>query len=986
MSLSQRLRSWIVLATALYVHAMPRASAQDAGEAFFESRIRPILVEHCYPCHSGTKTNGSLALDHRDGTLRGGESGPAIVAGDPDASLLIQAVRRQGLEMPPDRALPADQVELLAEWVRRGAPDPRIAETKLGGMSLEAAKHWWALQSLPHPEPDFGPASIDAAIERQCAAHSLSLSPPADKRPWIRRVTYDLTGLPPTWQQVCEFLADESPEAYAKVVDRLLDSPEYGVHWGRHWLDVVRYADTAGENTDRPLVHAWRYRNWVIDAFQRDLPFDRMIRLQIAGDTFSSEPDSPQRAEGIIATGYLAIARRFGHDIDKDIHLTLEDAIDNIGKSFLGMTVGCARCHDHKYDPVTAQDYYALYGILASSKFSFPGCEPKGQPRDMVPISSPAEIEAIMQPYRERVAAIEAEKQRRAAATEGTRNLWKNLPSPPALLASAHVAEGASVELSSVSPNLENVAVRAGDVLQLSILPNGNHGADTTLVDWTIEEVDGNQRRWSTSQLIDGFLEANPRATACLPDADAPASESTAHWCYFESTDGPAFLNEKRTANGGSDAIASWSLGSEPSAFVNRSESAVNVWTALPARSLFLHPGPNRNVTLAWVSPCDTTVRLRGRVADAHPAALDGAAFKIEHVAAPELGKSLLEMGQLQTAPLDSAGPEPQLPMAYAVVEGTPGNAKLHLRGDPEKPGPEIPRGFLTALGGQSLADPSASGRRELADWIAEHPLTARVMVNRIWQWHFGAGLVRTANDFGSRGEPPTHPELLDQLAAQFVANGYRIKPLHRALLLSRAYRRSCEPTSEALAKDPDNRWWSHFSRRRLSAEEIRDSLLVASDQLDRSPAQGHPFPPESSWTFTQHDPFNAVYETQRRSVYLMVQRQRRHPFLALFDGADPNASTPVRSASTVPTQALYFLNDPAVHRLTQTAVDSLSATTEPALRLTELYHRFLQRDPTAAEMARLQRFLAEYPGPEPERWGAVARILFASNESLYID
>jgi hypothetical protein len=361
-------------------------------------------------------------------------------------------------------------------------------------------------------------------------------------------------------------------------------------------------------------------------------------------------------------------------------------------------------------------------------------------------------------------------------------------------------------------------------------------------------------------------------------------------------------------------------------------------------------------------------------------------AFKIEHVAAPELGKSLLEMGRLQTAPLDSAGPEPKLPMAYAVVEGTPANAKLHLRGDPEKPGPEIPRGFLTALGGQSLADPSASGRRELADWIAEHPLAARVMVNRVWQWHFGAGLVRTANDFGSRGEPPTHPELLDQLAAQFVANGYRIKPLHRALLLSRAYQRSCEPSSEALANDPENRWCSHFSRRRLSAEEIRDSLLVASDQLDRSPAQGHPFPPEASWTFTQHDPFNAVYETQRRSVYLMVQRQRRHPFLALFDGADPNASTPVRSASTVPTQALYFLNDPAVHRLTQTAVDSLPAATEPALRLTELYHRFLQRDPTAAEMVRLQRFLSEYPGPEPERWGAVARILFASNESLYID
>ena len=461
-----------------------------------------------------------------------------------------------------------------------------------------------------------------------------------------------------------------------------------------------------------------------------------------------------------MATGYLAIARRFGHDIDKDVHLMHEDVIDNLGKNFLGITIGCARCHDHKYDPVSARDYYALYGIFDSSRFSFPGCEPKGQPRDLVPLVPPEEIDAVMTPWRERKAAYDA--------------------------------------------------------------------------------------------------------------AVAAAKEKSA---------------------------------------------------------------------------------------DATPEILP-----------PEPGL------------------EPVIPVAYAVVEGRPHDVPLQQRGEPEKPGEVVPRRWLEVFGGTPVPADAGSGRRELANWIATSPLAARVIVNRVWQWHFGAGLVRTPNDFGARGEPPTHPELLEALAAGFVAEGGRLKPLHRVIMATRAYRRESAASSGLVAADPENRLLARFQRRRLTAEEIRDSLLVASAELDRSPGAGHPFPPESTWKFSQHAPFSAVYDTPRRSAFLMVQRQRRHPFLALFDGADPNASTPVRQTTTVPTQALYFLNDPFFHEQAAGLARRLGGVPDEAARIAAGYSIAYQRPPSPAETERAARFIAAYPGTADDRWAAWARVLLASNEFLHVD
>ncbi|MCA9055878.1 MAG: DUF1549 domain-containing protein, partial [Planctomycetaceae bacterium] len=304
-----------------------------ADDDFFEKSVRPLLINRCYACHAGEKAGGGLSLETRAGWQRGGESGPAIVAGHPEESLLIEAIRYQSLEMPPPDAggkLSDDEISILTRWVELGAPDPRDGTERLGGMSREAAAAWWAFQPLPEVTASPTPDEIDALLDREIVARQLTRAQPADKRTLLRRVTYDLTGLPPTADEMAAFLADDSPEAFAHVVDRLLAMPQYGEHWGRHWLDVVRYADTAGENTDRPLPHAWRYRNWVIDSLNADLSYDQFVRLQLCGDLITGGQSAEEHAAGIVATGYLAIARRFGHDIDKDMHLTCEDVIDNL--------------------------------------------------------------------------------------------------------------------------------------------------------------------------------------------------------------------------------------------------------------------------------------------------------------------------------------------------------------------------------------------------------------------------------------------------------------------------------------------------------------------------------------------------------------------------------------------------------------------------------------------------------------------------------
>lgn len=961
--------------------AAPIPPADAAAAEHFEKHVRPILIRRCYECHSGVNAKGGLLLDTKAGWQRGGDGGPAVVPAKPSESPLVAAIQYEGLEMPPKEKggkLPAEEIAALVKWVETGAFDPREAAAKIGGMTVEQAKTWWSFQPPALAAEPLTSEWIDALLDAELARHGEAPTPPADKRTLLRRAAYDLTGLPPTAEEVERFLADESPDAFAKEVERLLASPQYGEQWGRRWLDVVRYADTAGENTDRPLPHAWRYRNWVFDAFRNDLPYDEFARLQIAGDVLRFRDTPQRRKEGIVATGWLAVARRFGHDIDQDVHLTHEDVLDNLGKNFLGLSIGCARCHDHKYDAVTAADYYALYGILQSTKFAFPGCEPKGRPRDLVPLSSPEEAEAVLRPWKEKAAAYEAEKVRRAALATPPAKLKALAAAATQTLGEGNVGEGKSIELRAADgAPLAEIPLRKHEALQLAVGSNDSHGADSTLVEWTIEEVGGKQRKWSAADLVSNLTEGNPHSAA-----------GDATWCFLETTDGPVFLSEKKESILGNSALRSWSLGSEPSVFVNASRQQVMVWTTLSARTFFVHPGPKRPVAVAWIAPDDGVYRVAGRVADAHPSGSDGVSWKLERIASAEYGQALVATGRALGAALAEPGPPPELPVAYAVVEGTPKAARVQLRGDPEKLGEEVPRRWLSAFGGELVPPEGGSGRRKLAEWVAEHPLAARVMVNRIWQGHFGQGLVRTPNDFGARGDSPSHPELLEALSRAFLDRGRSVKQMHRLMMNTRAYQRSGRRTEALLASDPENRRLGRFARRRLTAEELRDSLLLVGGKLDLRPGEAHPFPPEKQWNYTQHNPFSALYETDKRSVYLMVQRQRRHPFLALFDGADPNASTPVRQSTTAPTQALYFMNDPFFHLQAERFARSLLELPDDAARIDAAYRRLFQRSAAPAERARAEKYLAASAegAPPKEAWASWVRVLLAGNEFSYVD
>ncbi|MFO0907334.1 MAG: DUF1549 domain-containing protein [Isosphaeraceae bacterium] len=614
-------RAWrlaLALGAGLALAFGPTGRAEADGpidEAFFETRVRPILAGTCFRCHGGQKVGGGLRVDGREALLRGGESGAAVELDQADESLLLQAVRRvEGAPaMPPDAPLPPREVEALTAWVRAGAPWPRATAR------FESARHWafQPIRSSAPPrvaDPSWLRTSVDPFIRARQEAARVSPAPEADRRTLIRRLTYDLTGLPPTPDEVAAFERDSSPHAYEALVDRLLASPRYGEHWGRHWLDVVRYADTAGENSDHPLPHAWRYRNWVIQAFNRRLPFDQFLQEQLAGDLLGDDASPGEsHADRVVATGYLALARRFGHDIDKDVHLTYEDAIDTLGKSVLGLTLGCARCHDHKYDPLTTRDYYGLYGIFASTRLSFPGCEPNQQPRDLVPLLTPQEQDRVLGPARRRAAALEAEIKRRTDELSSLgRDLDSRAKAAARLLSQGVVPDSGSRALvDGAAVDLGRIAVRSGDLLLLSVGPRGSHGADSTRVDLTLRELGGN-RAWSTADLVPDLLTGNP---------SRPAAGDRAAWFFLDRQDGLTLLPERVAAIDGRPTLQAWRNGDTPSVFVNTSDQPVSVWTSLPPRAFFLHPGPRGAVALAWAAPGDATLALDGRVADAHPGA-----------------------------------------------------------------------------------------------------------------------------------------------------------------------------------------------------------------------------------------------------------------------------------------------------------------------------------------------------------------------------
>jgi len=802
---------------------------------FFEKKVRPVLMGTCFKCHGGEKINNGLRLDHLTHILKGGDSGPAIVPGHPEKSLLIQAIRRthKDLKMPPKKPLDDRVVADLVQWIKMGASWPETPNSPIDKPKTLPAIDHWSFKPLTHPTPPqskddaWSKTPIDQFILATLKSNNLKPNPPADKRTLIRRATFDLIGLPPTPDEIDAFLTDDSPGAFSKVVERLLASTHYGERWGRHWLDVVRYADTAGDNSDFPIPQLYRYRNYVIDSFNQDKPYNLFVQEQIAGDLMDYG-DENEKHQRIIATGYIALSRRFGSQINNyPQHLTIEDTIDNLGKSFLGLTISCARCHDHKFDPVSMQDYYGLYGFFSSTRYPFPGIELEQAPRDLIPLIPQDQYQAIMKPYREKLAV--------------------------------HDKDINSLEID------KKAAEKKFQQINSNIRKQQAKKTDDTETKTSVEELE--QQKESAQELIDKLR------------------------------------RKIKTAKKNRDNVAK----------------------------------------------------------DA-----------------------------------------PHVELAYAVAEAKPANARLHLRGEPKNLGKEIPRRFLDQLGGQKLPrEVNDSGRLHLARWMTdpENPLTARVMVNRIWQYHFGKAIVQTANNFGNQGKKPTHPQLLDFLAARFIESGWSIKELHRLMMASQTYQLAGADNAPNNRMDPDNQYHWKFDRRRLDAEAIRDAMLAVSGQLDPSPAaEPHPFPPQKGWSFTQHRPFKAVYETNKRSVYLMTQRIKKHPFMAIFDGPDTNAGTAKRTSSITPVQALFMMNDPFVHTQAEKfAQRLLQETPNDDWRIELAFLLALARPPTDQEHRASKKFIHNFinqtnttdiPADKLEQlaWESYARTLLRTNEFIYVD
>lgn len=1026
--MKQRPRAWFfAFAIVLTTIVFPLPVVAQTAEDYFENKVRPLLIEKCLNCHSAQagKTSGGLALDTRVGWQKGGDSGPAIVPNEVDKSLLVKAIRHEdgGPQMPPNDVggkMTPEQIQILEEWIKSGAHDPREEIARLGGVSREEASKWWSFQPLKSsqppdvPEPEWNLSPIDRFIRAEQVKLGFRPVSLADKETLIRRATYDLTGLPPTQNEIQNFLDDNSPEAFAKVVERLLQSPAYGERWGRHWLDVARYADTAGDGADYPVREAVLYRDWVIDAINRDMPFDQFIREQVAGDILANQNPSDDYASRVTATGFLAIGKRYGYAPNPDYqHLDIADAIDSVGRSILGLSLGCARCHDHKYEPVTMVDYYSWYGIFQSSTWSFPGGEEYKKPANFPPLVPPAEVTRLEEDRKSRLTQVE----NRLAELR-----TKKMQSDPTFVAGGVDLDFEKQELDkapggkwfAAGPNFirtesqspfqhvhrtGKLGVRVGSGLPNDgiryVFEQAFNGNDNRKINFTIDfrtPTDADQNGSYRFYLGRGVLAS--QAIEC----SVSASE-------FAIKNGDAWEVVRKLEKG------TWYSLQLELAFSSKRY----------AGSLFsptdLTRFEDKQLNPAWDGVidtffCDGIGHVAGQVPvrDIDNLGMQYSPFLKPGETVPEQNNKKLTDEELKSLDAEIAqtvkdkekvSQEVLYPVAYGISEGKPSNAKIQKRGEPEKLGDEVPRRNLELLGGESVQTPEkSSGRLDLANWLTskDNPLTSRVFVNRVWNWHFGTGIVSTPSDFGMRGDRPTHPELLDWLANDFIESGYSLKHLHRQIMLSRTYQLSSNNNISNVRIDPTNRFYWKHSRHALDAESIRDTMLFLSGNLKTNRPGQHPFPSVESWGFTIHMPFHAVYESDHRSVYLMQQRNRRHPFLALFDSADPNISVADRLPTITPTQTLYLMNSPFVQKQAESfASRLLTEFSDDESRLRFAFVASTSRQPNEESLRESIDFLNRYKKRLSETgtsenkiemvaWTAFAKIILTNNSTLYVD
>jgi hypothetical protein len=868
--------------SSLFVLSLPvggnaQSSAPDAaGIEFFEKKIRPVLTTRCYPCHSAmtTKVQGELHLDSRDGLRKGGNSGSPIVPGDPDTSLLVKALRYTdpSIKMPPGgKPLPPEVIADFEQWIRIGAPDPRTESPK-PKLASNKSRDWWSFKKPVRPAmPVVADAAwvktpIDNFILAKLTDAKLKPSPAAYKRTLIRRASYDLIGLPPTAAEIDAFVKDKSPAAYEKLVDRLLASPRYGERWGRHWMDVARYADTA----DGPsrFAFSYTYRDWVIRAFNQDMPYNEFVKKQIAADQIKLSDKADLAALGFIT---------LGRSVPKGEHDMIDDRIDVITRGLLGMTVTCARCHDHKFDPIPTRDYYSFYGIIANS------IEPVEYPL----LASAEKDSDLVRRYRDgmqrRLKALDDFKTKRHAelVAEFRQASWLSRY----LLAAQKASKMSSAEIEALSRD---------DDFNLYVLRRWRDYLNTSR-----ETKDPVFAPWNAFAAIPaaGFAEKAAQIAKALP-----AGSNVKLVRAFSATP-PASMDD--VAKVYADLLAKYD-----SPGVNTDPAAEALRMTLRAE------GTPTNV------PLIDFIKIRGPGGD------------------DNILRGLEEAIRTWEAELGYRGLAPR---AMALEDSPkPQTAHVFLRGNPNNLGVETPPRFLTAFSEKPEPFTHGSGRLDLANAIVDpnNPVTARVIVNRVWTWHFGRGLVNTPSDFGTRGDLPSHPELLDYLATRFMDEGWSIKKLQKWIMLSNAYRQASLDRPDARQIDPENKLVWRMNRQRLDFESLRDSTLYVAGQLDLKEG-GLPFA------------LNAVSTVPRRTVYAYIQRGKLPGELNAFDFATPEAHVPQRFLTTVPQQALYLMNSPFIteevkHLVGRKEIDSAA---NDRARIAALYRVIFGRSPNANEI-----------------------------------
>jgi len=911
-------------------YALLAAGLLLADDEVFEKSVRPLLVAKCGSCHNPKAKTGGLDLTTAEG-LRAADQEVGLLK----SGLLMNAVRWQGkVKMPPSGQLPAADTAALDSWIRAGAALPETQTKVVAGNWKERLAHW-SFQPIRKPVlPAVKNGRARNEIDRFVFAklEEAKLAPPAEasKLVLLRRATFDLHGLPPTPEEIQTYLADQAPDAYDRLIDRLLASPRYGERWGRHWLDVARFAESTGIDENQAYREAWRYREYVIDAFNRDLPYNRFMLEQVAGDLAVEKSDF---IRGRIATGFLALGPKaiVEQDKTKQLYDVIDEQIDTTSKAFLGLTVSCARCHDHKFDPITADDYYALASIFRSTRL-YETLEGRSSMLYFAPLTS----DEVYGKFKRRQDEITSKQLEIEAVLE---------------------PEVTAYVYREIHPKLASYMVAA----------------------WTVEH----QKMAAADVAKERGLDAKMlEKLAKYLRADGSFRPFLARW--YAAT--PANVNQI------ADEYAA--MIREPA---QRWRGILDKWAASAIADVAQGKKPTPQVRFEGFAFSQESERFFGDISflaktfnekDREDGAFAIADKDRKRFVSPET-RAKVELLEKQLAELRKTAPERPL-VTHAVAEDQPFEQHVFVRGSHGNLGKPVAKRFPVVLAGENQPPVSTvSGRLELGQWLGSptNPLPARVAVNRLWQWHFGEGLVRTPDNFGLRGEAPTHPELLDYLASRFIERGWSMKDMHKFIMTSAAYRFSSATKSEAWEKDPGNRLWSRFQRRRISAEEMRDSWLAVNGKLDLK--MGSYLDPVAGSRTDARRGRTKMDEHFRRTMYLPVDRNGLATMMALYDFADSTTATGQRGETYIAPQALYLMNNDFFQQQAAVFAKRLRDTPEMTdqQRIEQGILRAWGRPASAEETQQMLAFLAGYPGGNQDAaWTTLGRLLLESNHFFYVD